>query len=397
MGKTAAVILAAGKSQRMEDTKDKLMIRLGGREVLSYGLETYALSGVVDEIVLVCMPGTREPMEKWAAGRRAGVPVCVVEGGEHRQESVYNALACLDEDVEYVLVHDGARAFITADVVRRCAEAVRECGACIAAVPLKDTVKVADGEGFVGATPERSLLWAAQTPQCFRRELLVRAHEKALSDGYLGTDDAVLCERLGHRVRLVQGSYDNIKLTTIDDIALGRTILERTGRLSAAPSVNLRVGTGMDVHALTGGRALILGGVDVPHEKGLAGHSDADVLTHAVMDALLGAAALGDIGLHFPDTDPRYEGACSLDLLKQVMKLVDAAGYGVANVDTTVCAQAPRLAPHIPLMREKIAAALGIPADSVGVKATTTEKLGFEGREEGISAMAIALLYKVLL
>ena len=397
MGKMTAVILAAGKSLRMEDTKDKLMIRLGGREVLSYGLETYARSGVVDEIVLVCVPGMREHMQKWAAGQRISIPVRVVEGGEHRQDSVYNALVSLGEDVEYVLIQDGARAFITADVVRRCAEAVRVYGACIAAVPVKDTIKVSDEEGFVGSTPERSLLWAAQTPQCFRRELIVRAHQKAREDGYLGTDDAVLCERFGHRVKLVQGSYDNIKLTTMDDIALGRTILERTGRRSAERSVAMRAGIGMDAHALAGGRALVLGGVDIPHEKGLVGHSDADVLTHAVMDALLGAAALGDIGMHFPDTDPRYEGACSLDLLVQVTKLVDAAGYGVANVDATVCAQAPRLAPHIPLMREGIAAALGIPADSVGIKATTTERLGYEGREEGISATAVALLYKVML
>ncbi|MFZ5974588.1 MAG: 2-C-methyl-D-erythritol 4-phosphate cytidylyltransferase [Bacillota bacterium] len=397
MGKMAAVILAAGRSLRMEDTKDKLMIRLGGREVLAYGLETYASSGVVDEIVLVCVPGMVEEMEQWLTRQRISVPARVIEGGEHRQQSVYNALSSLDEQVEYVLIQDGARAFITTDIIVRCAEAVREYGACIAAVPVKDTVKCADGGGFISQTPERSTLWAAQTPQCFRRELIVKAHKKAMEDGYLGTDDAVLCERIGYRVKLVQGSYDNIKLTTIDDVALGRAILERTGRLSAAHSFNMRVGTGTDVHALVSGRALILGGVNVPHNKGLLGHSDADVLTHAIMDALLGAAALGDIGVHFPDTDMRYKDVRSMDLLLQVVRIVDAAGYGVINVDATVCAQAPRLSPYIPRMRETLATALGIPPDCVGLKATTTEKLGFEGREEGISAHAVALLHKVLL
>ena len=397
MGKMVAVILAAGRSERMEDTKDKLMIRLGGREILSYGLETYAGSGVVDGIVLVCVPGMRMQMERWIKSQLISVPVSVVEGGEHRQQSVYNALKTLDEEVEYVLIQDGARAFITGDVIRRCAEAVMTYGACIAAVPVKDTVKRAGQDGFISETPERSTLWAAQTPQCFRRELIEEAHQKAMEQGYLGTDDAVLCERLGHRVKLVEGSYDNIKLTTIDDVALGRTILERTGRLTMAHSYDMRVGMGTDVHALESGRALVLGGVTIPHDKGLMGHSDADVLTHAIMDALLGAAALGDIGAYFPDTDMLYAGARSVDLLAQVAKLVDAAGYCVINVDATLCAQAPRIAPYIQRMRETIAGSLGISADCVGIKATTTERLGFEGREEGMSAHAVALLHKVLI
>jgi 2-C-methyl-D-erythritol 4-phosphate cytidylyltransferase/2-C-methyl-D-erythritol 2,4-cyclodiphosphate synthase len=397
MGITTAILLAAGRSQRMEDTEDKLMIRLGEREILSYVLETYMTCGAVDEIVLVCIPGMRARAEQWLATQPLRIPVRVVEGGPHRQQSVLNALDTLGEDVEYVLIHDGARAFVTADVVQRCAQAVRESGACIAAVPVKDTIKQADEGGFIGETPERARLWAAQTPQCFRREIILKAHQKAMEDGYLGTDDAVLCERMGVRVRLVEGSYDNIKLTTIDDVAVGRAILERIGRLSPAPLLSLRAGTGTDVHALGPGRPLVLGGVEIDHHMGLDGHSDADVLTHAIMDALLGAAALGDIGRHFPDTDPQYRDARSVSLLRQVVRLVGAAGFSVVNVDATVCAQAPRLSGDIPRMRKTLAAAMGIAPDCVSVKATTTERLGFEGREEGISAHAVALLQKVLI
>ena len=256
------------------------------------------------------------------------------------------------------------------DVIKAVAEKAGETGAAIAAVPPKDTIRHIE-EG----TLDRSRLCCVQTPQGFRMELLKKAFEKAAADGFYGTDDASLVERLGHAVAIVPGEYSNIKITTPEDLTM-----------------EMRIGTGYDVHKLVEERDLILGGVTIPYEKGLLGHSDADVLTHALMDALLGAAALGDIGKLFPDNDDSFKGISSIELLRRVKSVLDDKGYSLGNADVTVICQKPKLAGYIDEMRVNIAAALETDVDRISIKATTTEKLGFTGRGEGIAAEAVCIL-----
>jgi 2-C-methyl-D-erythritol 4-phosphate cytidylyltransferase/2-C-methyl-D-erythritol 2,4-cyclodiphosphate synthase len=258
----------------------------------------------------------------------------------------------------------------------------------VAAVALGDTIKEADGAGRVLGTLNRDRLRGVQTPQGFERSILLKAHRLAEESGKIATDDAALVEELGIPVYLVAGDEDNIKLTTPKDVWVAEALLRRR----AGGEQEQRVGHGYDVHRLLPGRPLILCGVEIAHDKGLLGHSDADVALHALCDALLGAAALGDIGSHFPDSDEAYRGISSLVLLERVAALLLKAGWRAVNADVTIAAQRPKLAPHLPRMRENIARALGVPLDCAGVKATTTEGLGFEGEEKGISAQAVCLL-----
>jgi 2-C-methyl-D-erythritol 2,4-cyclodiphosphate synthase len=305
----------------------------------------------------------------------------IVPGGAQRQDSVYAALSTIPEDVDFVLVHDGARPFVTEETIEALIEGTVKHGAAVAAVPVKDTIKSAE-DGIFSETLDRSRLYSIQTPQGFGRKLLKQAYERAFSENFYGTDDAVLVEKMGEKVYLVKGDYHNIKITTKEDIILGEAILgEET-----------RIGTGYDVHRLTEGRKLILGGVEIPFDKGLLGHSDADVLIHAIMDALLGAAALGDIGRHFPDNDESYRGISSLLLLKRVGGLLTESGCRIGNIDAVVIAQRPKIAPYIGEMTARIAETLDIEENRINIKGTTTEKLGFCGREEGIAAQASVLI-----
>ena len=255
------------------------------------------------------------------------------------------------------------------------------------AVPVKDTLKRTDEKGYILDTPDRAGLWRVQTPQVFDRAALCAAMEQALSEGWDFTDDCQLMEKAGHPVRLVTGLDTNLKLTTPEDIRLAQAIMNIDKE-----DKGMRIGHGYDVHKLVEDRLLILGGVTIPYEKGLLGHSDADVLTHAVMDALLGAAALGDIGKLFPDNDPAYAGADSVALLRRVVERVAEEGYRIGNIDATILCQRPKLAPHIPQMREILAAACGVDTTCISVKATTEEGLGFTGSGEGIAAHCVCLL-----
>ncbi|MFQ5895904.1 MAG: 2-C-methyl-D-erythritol 2,4-cyclodiphosphate synthase, partial [Nitrospinota bacterium] len=314
----------------------------------------------------------------------------------------------------WVIVHDGVRPFATAALFERCLEAARRTGASLAAVPVSDTLKkeAKEGErgrkretsppkwsqrgaGFetppeapggrrVGRTLSREGLWRAQTPQAFRRELLEGALKRAQEEGFVGTDEASLVERLGEPVELVEGEAWNLKVTTADDLAMAEAFSKRGS--------GARVGVGVDFHRLVAGRKLVLGGVEIPYHLGLLGHSDGDVLTHAICDALLGAGALGDIGLHFPDTDPTYRGISSLRLLEMVGDLLKEKGFVLGNVDATLIAEAPRIAPHCVSMRRALAAALGVEEARVSIKATTAEGLGALGRGEGMAAHATCTL-----
>ena len=367
-----AIIVAAGASRRMGF--DKLSYRLpDGRTVLETSCALFAAHPAVDELVLVA-GGNRPQCEAIAAA--CPKPCTVVQGGATRADSVRSGLAAAKGQL--VAIHDAARPFAGAEIITAALQAAAESGAAAPAVPVKDTIKVADQDGKVVATPDRATLYAVQTPQCFDRALYLQALEAVSGEkASLVTDDCSLFELAGLPVTLTAGDYANLKITTKEDLQKEKT---------------MRIGHGYDVHRLVEDRKLILGGVEVPYEKGLLGHSDADVLLHAVMDAVLGAAALGDIGQHFPDTDPAYKGADSLALTREVAKIIAAHGYKVGNIDATILCQRPKLAPHIPAMRQNIADAFGLPLDAVSVKATTEEHLGFTGEGLGIAAHAIALI-----
>ena len=380
----SAVLVAAGSSTRMGF--DKLSFDLGGETVLHRSIRAFDQCPQIGEIVLVAGKN-RAFVEQQAVG--CTKPVQIVAGGATRAESAKNGV--LAAHGELVAVHDAARPFVSPAVIAAVLEAADRCGAAAPAVPVKDTIKQAvPGDGktvpeacLVHSTPDRSTLYAVQTPQCFdRTQYLAALQELDAEKARLVTDDCSLFELTGRSVQLTQGDYANLKITTRED--LPRPVQKEETRM--------RIGHGYDVHRLVEGRKLILGGVEIPFEKGLLGHSDADVLAHAVMDAVLGAAALGDIGQHFPDNDPAYAGADSLELARHVARILSEHGYRVENIDATILCQRPKLAPHIPAMRANLAAAFGLPMDAVSVKATTEEHLGFTGEGLGIAAHAVALI-----
>lgn len=374
-----AVVVAGGRGARAGLGRNKVFFAWKGRSVLSRCLDALEHSGALDGAVLVLGAEDFEQYDALCA-REGASPLVkrVVAGGDCRRRSVRSGLAALPEEVEIVAVHDAARPFVSPEAVRETVQSARKWGSGVISTPVTDTIKRVGPDGAV-ETLDRSQLRAVQTPQTFDCAKLKAAHERAEAEGFDATDDAALFEHYYGSVRLVTapGAEANIKLTNPADF-------EKLSRPA------MRIGSGYDAHRLAEGRKLILCGVDVPHTRGLDGHSDADVAVHALMDALLGALGEGDIGRHFPDSDPAYEGISSMLLLEQVMKIVREHGYGVANADVTIVAQKPKLAAYIPAMRENLARALG--TDAVNVKATTTERMGFEGEELGISAQAVALL-----
>lgn len=391
-----AVIAAGGMAQRMQGV-NKQILKIDGIPVLVRSIRALAAIPEIREMVVVARPELFEQLESWK--QEYHLPdFCLTAGGDTRQQSVLNGVGCLSEQVEYVVIHDGARPFADRQLIDRCLQSAVEHQAATAAVPVKDTIKQAADDGSIAATPDRSRLYLTQTPQIFHAQLYRRAAEQAQAEGLDFTDDCQLMEHLGHRVWLAQGDYRNIKITTPEDIVIAQAIAESME--GEAPRMEqekqrmplMRIGHGYDVHRLVEGRKLILGGVEIPWQKGLLGHSDADVLVHAVMDAILGAAALGDIGKHFPDTDPNYAGADSMLLLREVVRLVEEQGYQIGNLDCTVIAQQPKLKDLIPQMQERIAAVCKVQPNQVSVKATTEEKLGFTGTGEGMSAHCVCLL-----
>jgi 2-C-methyl-D-erythritol 4-phosphate cytidylyltransferase/2-C-methyl-D-erythritol 2,4-cyclodiphosphate synthase len=373
--------------------RNKAFVELAGRPLISYALETLRHCDGIAEIVLVVAP---EDVER---GRqllrpRADRSERVVAGGAERQASVAAGLAEIRASCDLVLIHDAARPFVTPALVHRCLEEAGAHGAAIAALPATDTVKEADAERLVRATLDRSRIWLVQTPQAFRRTLIEEAHRAAAAAGVTGTDDASLVERLGHPVRLVEGDPDNIKVTYPGDVRRAEQVI--AGR-QTMPSIRatIRCGIGYDAHRFADDRPLVLAGVRFRDERGLLGHSDADVVCHAAADALLGAIAAGDIGQRFPDSDPAYRGASSLALLGQVADTVRASGWRVENLDIVVIAEEPRLAPHVESMRRALAETVGADAGRISIKGKTTEGMGFTGRGEGIAAQAIATLRRL--
>jgi 2-C-methyl-D-erythritol 4-phosphate cytidylyltransferase / 2-C-methyl-D-erythritol 2,4-cyclodiphosphate synthase len=320
--------------------------------------------------------------------------VRVVAGGARRQDSVANAFRAVSDASEVIVIHDAARPFASASLIARTIVAAAESGAAVAAVVSRDTVKRAGMPGAgevrtVEQTLPRDTIFLAQTPQAFRREVLAEAL-KLPGDA---TDEAALVERAGHPVRIVDGESTNIKITTPEDLAIAETIaLERDPSGRGKRARTGRAGTGYDLHRLVEGRPLIIGGVTIPSPRGALGHSDADVVCHAVTDAVLGALSLGDIGQHFPDSDPRWKDASSLDLLERAVALVADRNYEIGNVDVTVILEQPKIKDYIHAMRNALAAALGIDAARVSIKGKTNEGMDAIGRGEAIAAHAVALV-----
>jgi 2-C-methyl-D-erythritol 4-phosphate cytidylyltransferase / 2-C-methyl-D-erythritol 2,4-cyclodiphosphate synthase len=375
-----AIIAAAGEGRRLGAAVPKQLLDIAGRSILERSVTAFTSHDRVDDVIVVLPPGVA-----WMEPSVAGA-VRVVAGGPRRQDSVANAFDCVNAGSDVVLVHDAARPFVSAALITRAIDAALEHGAAIAAVPARDTIKRVERAAdnlVISETIPREAIYLAQTPQAFRREVLSAAVAMGRT-GVEATDEAMLAERAGHRVHVVEGDPANVKITTASDLDAAR-------RASSPPAI-ARIGTGYDLHRLVEGRPLILGGVTVPSDTGAIGHSDADVVCHAVIDAVLGAACEGNVGLHYPDADPRWKGASSIPMLRDSVRLIDRRGLKVANVDVTVILERPKIAPYIDDIRSQLASALEVPIDCVSVKGKTNEGVDAVGRGEAIAAHAVALL-----
>ena len=379
--KIAVILPAAGSGKRLAREKNKILLVCRGKPVLGHSLCLFDTVPAVAEIIVVAAPGEEAACKTMGEAYCSETPVTVVTGGKERMDSVFRGLKAVSKTCDTVLIHDAARPFLRRELLDTLLDCDFTDGA-ILALPVKDTIK-AVSDGIVDATPDRKMLYRAQTPQIFPKERLVRSYEQCINSAFSATDDASVVEACGGKIKIVPGDEDNIKITTPQDWRIA--VQEHNVPM-------LRVGSGFDVHCLTENRPLILGGVTIPFTKGLLGHSDADVVTHALMDAVLGALGKGDIGRHFPPSDPRYKDADSLGLLERIKLIMEENHYELVNADITIMAERPKMAPHIAAMRENLAAALKVGAERISVKATTTETLGFVGREEGIAASASVLV-----
>ena len=374
-----AIIAAGGTGRRLGADVPKQLLAVGGVPILQRSVEAFLTHPEVSDVVVALPVSMTAEPPQWLRGVR------IVTGGDSRQASVANAFDEVSSASDVVLVHDAARPFVSGEVISRAIAAAAAHGAAIVAVPVSDTVKrIADGD-VIAETIPRDEVFLAQTPQAFRRSVLERAVALGRS-GVEATDEAALVERTGHRVRVVCGEVSNVKITTASDLDVAR---ERVARTSAGVS---RVGVGYDLHQLVEGRPLILAGVMIPSERGALGHSDADAICHAVTDAILGAARAGDIGQLYPDTDERWKGASSIELLRNAVAIVRERGWTVENVDVVVILERPKLGPHRIAMETRLSAALGVDAECVSIKAKTNEGMDAVGRGEAIAAHAVALL-----
>jgi 2-C-methyl-D-erythritol 4-phosphate cytidylyltransferase/2-C-methyl-D-erythritol 2,4-cyclodiphosphate synthase len=378
MGSIYALVLAAGRGVRFGGETPKQYLPLGGASVLRHAVTAFTAHSRIDGVLLTIRPEDRETYNAALAGLDL---LEAIPGGAERQDSVRLGLEALaPQRPSRVLIHDGARPFPEAGLIDRVIDALDRAPAAIPGLPLGDTIKrVADGK--IRETVDRSGLWRVQTPQGFHFEAILAAHRAAA--GQALTDDAAVAEAAGIAPLIVAGSEDNLKVTTAEDLAAAE-------RLIAARQGDVRVGQGFDVHPFGPGDHVMICGIAVPHGTGLVGHSDADVGLHALTDAVLGAIGAGDIGQHFPPSDPKWRGAGSDHFLAHAAGLVRARGGSIAALDVTIICERPKISPHRERMVARVAEIAGLPAERVSVKATTTEKLGFTGRGEGIAAQAVA-------
>jgi 2-C-methyl-D-erythritol 4-phosphate cytidylyltransferase/2-C-methyl-D-erythritol 2,4-cyclodiphosphate synthase len=390
-----AIIAAGGRGQRFGGAQPKQLLAVGGRPILERSVDAFLAHPSIDAVI-VALPQSLadDPPPYLRTAAAGGKPVRVVTGGERRQDSVANAFRAAGPASDIIVIHDAARPFVSSDLISRTIAAAAESGAAVAALPARDTVKrssAASGSNrTVVETLPRESIFLAQTPQAFRRGVLEQALEAAARDPLDATDEATLVERGGHAVRIVEGEASNIKITVPADLPVAEAIAQR-----AAPARTGRAGTGYDLHRLVAGRPLVLGGVTIPSDRGALGHSDADVVCHAVTDAILGGACLGDIGRHFPDSDPRWKDASSLDLLRRTVALAAEHGFEVGNVDVTVVLERPKIGGYVDAMRAAVAGAIGLDAARVSIKGKTNEGMDAIGRGEAIAAHAVALLRSI--
>ena len=383
--KTNVVLTCAGSGSRFSHAQNKLFLEVGGKSVLQHTLDALNRCRGIDRIVLVYAEENADRLPSL----RSEIPLEFVLGGESRTRSVKNGLAACDCDI--VLIHDGARPFDTPKTVEDCISSVYEFGSGIAANRITDTVKACEGD-FIDRTVNREKLRTVQTPQGFYLKDIRDAYAQVSDESLF--DDSEVYERAGKRPHLFYADRANLKITYPEDLKAFERTLRSSEELRADDGI--RTGFGHDIHAFARGRKLMLAGVEIPYSMGLEGHSDADVLVHSVMDALLSAAGLRDIGCYFPNTDPRYKNISSMKLLDKVLFLIFERGYAPVNVAVSVICEQPKLADHIPDMRRNLAAALGLPEDSVGISAGTNEKLGFLGEGKGICALCQCLIKKCI-
>jgi 2-C-methyl-D-erythritol 4-phosphate cytidylyltransferase/2-C-methyl-D-erythritol 2,4-cyclodiphosphate synthase len=385
--KKVAIILAGGAGKRLKAKSAKQYVLLAELPVLVHTLKVFQRASGIDEVILAVPENDIDFVRQGLIKKYNLTKVTnIVAGGAERQDSVRNALAAVNEECDIVVVHDGVRPFVTEKMIREVIASAEIRKAAVIGVPAKDTIKETEDNGVVLKTMPRQNLWLTQTPQAFHLDILRKAYESAYRDNYYGTDDASLVERIGIKVQMVTGAYDNIKITTPEDLIMAEALLKnRTGG-----KMILRSGFGYDSHRFTEGRKLILGGVEIPFDKGLQGHSDADALIHAICDALLGAAGAGDIGRHFPDTDPAYKGFSSMIFLERVREMISAKGFSINNIDATIIMEKPKLAPFADRIIANIAGILNLALTDVNIKAKTNEGMGFVGRNEGVAVFAIA-------
>lgn len=382
----SAIIAAGGAGRRVGAVTPKQMLDIGGGSILQHSVHAFVTHPRISDVVVV-LPQGQTSLPFASAMDAARLPALrIVEGGARRQDSVANGFDAVDASAEVVLIHDAARPFVSAGLIDRTIDAAAAHGAAIAAVQSRDTVKRVAG-GRIVETIARESIYLAQTPQGFRRDVLAAAIAAGRA-GADGTDEAALAERAGYTVHVVDGEAGNVKITTADDVEAAR---QRMGGRGSDAGVQ-RVGTGYDLHRLVDGRPLVIGGITIPSDRGALAHSDGDVACHAATDAILGAASLGDIGRHFPDSDPKWKNADSLALLRDAARMVRELGFEIANVDVTVILERPKIKDLIEDMRTRMADAMEIDRSCVSLKGKTNEGVDAVGRGEAIAAHAVALL-----
>jgi 2-C-methyl-D-erythritol 4-phosphate cytidylyltransferase / 2-C-methyl-D-erythritol 2,4-cyclodiphosphate synthase len=379
--RTAAIIVAAGSGSRIGGLP-KQYREIAGKPMLRHSVEAFLAHPAVDVVVVAIGAGQQELAEAALAGLS---PVDYVIGGAERRDSVRSALEYIENtyDIEFSMIHDAARPFLSAATIDALLNALLEADGAVPALPVVDSIARADEAGIITQSIDRYRLFRSQTPQAFRHDVILEAHRR-WDSAQVATDDVSMALHFGHRISIVPGDERLAKITFADDFAVAAA--------QERPMMDIRTGTGFDVHRLASGEELWLGGIKIEHDKGLAGHSDADVALHAITDAILGAAALGDIGEHFPPSDAQWRGASSDRFLAHAASLAADKGYAISNVDLTLICEEPKIGPHKAAMRERIAEILSVDVDRISVKATTTEKLGFTGRGEGIAAQAAVTL-----
>lgn len=378
-----AIIAAGGAGKRLGANVPKQLLEIGGRPILQQTVDAFVSHPRISEVIVAVPAALVGAPPAWLSG------VKVIEGGATRQASVANAFDVVASDSQIVLVHDAARPFVGPDVISRAIDGAHVHGAAIVAVPVHDTVKRVDRPNaapVIVETLSRDTIYMAQTPQAFKRDVLAKAVAVGRS-GIEATDEAALAERAGYSVHIVPGDAANVKITTAADLEAARAVAAKS-----AAGATTRIGIGYDLHRLVPGRPLVLAGITVPSNRGALGHSDADVVCHAVTDAILGAARAGDIGQHYPDTDARWKDAVSTDLLRETVAIVRKLGWAVENVDVVIVLERPKLGPHKRDMEVRLADALGLAPDAVSVKAKTNEGVDAVGRGDAVAAHAVALV-----